>query len=156
MGEVESETARALVDRLILDIESIMLLQQTDPDIIPEVRNRIFQSKEEQVVEFKRIIQVERTVGTRGLIFISVGGMILASVMMLVGLALISPSLLGFLTPEDLIRFFESVDASVIQFGLSMSLIVLIDFTIAVLMMIGAFYSLMQAALYIKLSEQTA
>lgn len=155
MAEIESEAARDLVDRLILDIEAVMLLQQTDPGIAAELKSRIFQSNEEPIVEFKRILQSERSVGTKGLFFVSAGEIIFASIMMLVGLSLISPSLLGFLTPEDLILFFESIDASLIQAGLYLSLVVLVDFAIAILMMIGAFYSLMQAALHLKQSGLT-
>ena len=155
MTEIESEGARDLIDRLVLDIEAVMLLQQTDPGIAAEVKRRIFDSKDEQILEFKREIQAEKSVGTKGLFFVATGEIIFASMMMLIGLSLVAPSLLGFLTPKDLIMFFESVDASLIYSGLYLGLVVLVDFTIAVLIMVAAFYSLMQAAMHLKQSGLT-
>lgn len=150
MTEELPDSAIELLDRLTLDIEAVMLLQQTDPAISHELRKRIFSSNEEQIMEFRRTIQEEKTVGVKGLFFISAGEIIFASVMMIIGLSLLAPSLLGFLTPGDLLMFFETIDATLIQAGLYLALVVLVDFIIAVLMMIGAFYSLMQAALHLK------
>lgn len=146
----EKSSSDILIDKLALDIKGVMLLLREDERVSESLHTKIIESHDEDMREFTKIIRRKRIVGTKRLFFMATGEIILCSLLVIVGISLISPSLLGFLTPSDLLRYFESVNTSLESLGLYLGLVILIDFVLAMMLLLSAFYSLREAAGHLK------
>ena len=92
-----------IVNRLILDIKALVLLSENDAGLSRTVQENIVASHDEQVSKFMLSIQPTGNTGSRrGQFLTALGELVLASFLVIAGLSLLAPSLMGIKSPESL------------------------------------------------------
>ena len=156
-GYEKSNQVDALADRLILEIKALMILGRSDGESLDNlVKERIAFSQDSQVADFSRIIKEtgQEKPKVNSLIFMALGEMILASVMAILGLAILAPSVGGLDSPSKILNYFAQVFQSTASSQSSLSPVVsAVEVILSLLLIMGAFYSLRKAATTLKESR---
>jgi len=137
-----------VLSRLLLDIKALMLLSGSGGTLPPIVKDKIVSSHDEQISAFVSAIGVsaKKSKGGRSSLFIAISDMLLASILAVLGLALLAPSVVGLSSPSQLVGYFDQVVSAISVNSLSNPVIPAAEFVIAVVLLIGAFYNLRVAA----------
>lgn len=145
-----SETTIAserLVDQLVLDIKSLMILNPSEYQVKTLVENRITSSKDDQISRFVSMLQTKKTLGVRSYIISAMGEMILASFFVILGLAILAPAIAGLNTPSELAIYFSQILSSwTTQPFANNPIVPIIEFVLGLLLILGGFYNLRLAA----------
>ena len=98
------------------------------------------------MLRFADLLQPKRRAGARGLLLISMGEIVLASFLTILGLAAFVPSLAGLVTPHQFLDYFSRVMAPSLNSGPLYAGAAVLDFVFASLIMVCALYTLRQAS----------
>jgi hypothetical protein len=147
-----------VLSRLLLDIKALMLLSGSDGTLPAAVKEKIVSTHDEQISAFISEISISSKKSTDGktLLLIALSEMILASILAVVGLALLAPSIVGFSSPTQLVGYFDQIISAISVQSLSSPIIPAAEFVIAVLLLTGAFYNLRMAAANLRTLEPRA
>jgi hypothetical protein len=138
---------------LILDVKALVLLSENDEKLAGILREKIVNSHDEQVGKFVALIQpLRKPEGQVGRFVSAIGELILASFLIILGLSLLAPSLMGLQSPNQLLTYFAGLVSSVSASSLSNPLIPAFDFLFSLLLLFGAFYLLRHASVDLKYS----
>lgn len=135
-----------LMERLFLDIKGIMILGRNDIQVQNDVRRRIFDSYDEDVANFRELIQKGKAVQFKNLFFMALGEIVFAGLLLLIGLNLLIPSIFSVADPSRIVDYFKNF---IITYSNSIGffdIIIIVDFFISILMLVSAFYMLRQAS----------
>lgn len=151
LSKSEVQARNEIVDKLLLDMKALVLLSENDTELSRTVQKNILESHDEQVTRFISLIRPSTNIGsTRGQFLSALGELILASFLVIAGLSLLAPSLMGIQSPDQLLSYFTQVVDGISAASLSNPLIPFLDFLFALMLLIGAFYLLRQASLNLK------
>ncbi len=142
----KEEPLDPIMERLFLDIKSIMILGRNDPQVQNDMRRRIFDSYDEDVANFREIIQKGKAVDFRNLLFMAIGEIVFAGLLLLIGLNLLIPSIFSVADPSRIIDYFKNFILTYSNTIGFFDVIIIVDFFISILMLISAFYMLRQAS----------
>ncbi len=142
----KEEPLDPIMERLFLDIKSIMILGRNDPQVQNDMRRRIFDSYDEDVANFREIIQRGKAVDFRNLLFMAIGEIVFAGLLLLIGLNLLIPSIFSVADPSRIIDYFKNFILTYSNTIGFFDVIIIVDFFISILMLISAFYMLRQAS----------
>ena len=142
----KEEPLDPIMERLFLDIKSIMILGRNDPQVQNDMRRRIFDSYDEDVANFREIIQKGKAVDFRNLLFMAIGEIVFAGLLLLIGLNLLIPSIFSVADPSRIIDYFKNFILTYSNTIGFFDIIIIVDFFISILMLISAFYMLRQAS----------
>ncbi len=142
----KEEPLDPIMERLFLDIKSIMILGRNDPQVQNDMRRRIFDSYDEDVANFREIIQKGKAVDFRNLLFMAIGEIVFAGLLLLIGLNLLIPSIFSVADPSRIIDYFKNFILTYSNTIGFFGVIIIVDFFISILMLISAFYMLRQAS----------
>ncbi len=151
MASRTTSTDEAL-SRLLLDIKALMLLSGSDGTLPALARDRILSSHDEQISAFVSMINSssKKTNSDRSSLLIALSEMVLASILAVVGLALLAPSIVGFSSQTQLKAYFDQIISAISVQSLSNPVIPATEFIIGTLLLVGAFYNLRIAAASLK------
>ncbi len=140
-----------ILTRLVLDIKALMLLSSSDPSLAHEIEERIASSHDEQIVAFANLISSKKKPESgRAFLFIALGEMVFASILSVLGLALLAPSVAGLSSSNQLQSYFTEIVSKTSSSTFSNPLIPVGAFILAVLLLLSAFYNLRIAAANLK------
>jgi|YelNatPaOPRAMG01_1025707.scaffolds.fasta_scaffold22401_3 hypothetical protein len=142
----KEESLDPIMERLFLDIKSIMILGRNDPQVQNDMRRRIFDSYDEDVANFRELIQKGKVIEFRNLFFMAVGEIVFSALLLLIGLNLLIPSIFSVADPSRIVDYFKNF---IITYSNSIGffdIIIIVDFLISILMLVSAFYMLRQAS----------
>ena len=142
----KEEPLDPIMERLFLDIKSIMILGRNDPQVQNDMRRRIFDSYDEDVANFREIIQKGKAVEFKNLFFMAIGEIVFAGLLLLIGLNLLIPSIFSVADPSRIIDYFKNFILTYSNTIGFFDIIIIVDFFISILMLISAFYMLRQAS----------
>jgi hypothetical protein len=142
----KEEPLDPIMERLFLDIKSIMILGRNDPQVQNDMRRRIFDSYDEDVANFREIIQKGKAVEFKNLFFMAIGEIVFAGLLLLIGLNLLIPSIFSVADPSRIIDYFKNFILTYSNTVGFFDIIIIVDFFISILMLISAFYMLRQAS----------
>ena len=148
-----------LLSRLLLDIKALMLLSGSEGTLPAVVKEKIVSSHDEHISAFISEISAassKKAAGGKSLLFIAISEMILAAFLAVIGLAILAPSIVGFSSQAQLVAYFDQIISGISVQSLSGPVIPAVEFVIAVLLLIGAFYNLRIAAANLKTIEPKA
>ena len=159
--ETESKVMRNATSTLVLDIKAFMLLSESEDYTRRLVKESLLDSHDEDVQKFVTIVgqdRIARPPHQRGNILISLGELILSSFLFVAGLAVLAPSVIGISSPQQLLDYFASVfsESSTSIQSLSEPLIGPLVFLLAILLLVGAFYTLRVASSSLKQASTDA
>lgn len=138
-----------IVSRIKLDIRALTLLYESDADLRPILEKALVESQDEYVTRFVRLVQPRRKEERTGSIPMALGEMVLASFLTIVGLSAFVPAMMGLSSPGQWTTYLSSVLAPSASGPVS-SGIPILDLVLAALLLVGAFYSLREAAKSLK------
>jgi hypothetical protein len=139
-----------LVERLILDVKALVLLQGSEAELKAKLEKKLVGSHDESVLRFVRALQTGSKPNTGRLLFVALGELVMASLLVLLGTMALVPTLTGVNTPAGLVQFFaEHFYGTLANTPLSPYLSV-IEFAMGALLMLSAFYTLRLAAINLK------
>jgi hypothetical protein len=141
--------ADELMDKLILSIKSLVLLQASDELLKEQLETKLKDSKDESLQRFVRALSAEGEART-SLVMIALGELVLASFLILAGTVVLLPTLAGINTASELVTYFsESFNGVVANTALSPYL-PFVEFILGLVLMLSAFYALRHAATSLK------
>ena len=150
---LDEDRGDGLVSRLKLDVKALTLLYESDSDLKGALDRAFTSSGDPEMLRFVGLLQARSRPRGRGSFLISVGEIVLASFMTILGIAAFLPSLTGLLTPHQLLDYFSSAVAPSFSSGPLYAAAPALDFVFATVLMVCAFYTLRQASLNIKESS---
>jgi hypothetical protein len=140
-----------ILARLILDIKALMLLSSSDPSLASLVEEKIVTSRDEQIMGFVNMIASKKKPESgRSYLFIALGEMIFASILSVLGLTLLAPSVAGLSSSAQLQNYFTEVVSAMSPSTFSNPIIPIGAFILAVFLLLSAFYNLRIAAANLK------
>jgi hypothetical protein len=147
-----SGAADEIMGRLLLDIKALMILGGTEESLSRIVEEKIALSRDNQIAGFVSIIQSKkaRPEPVRVNILIALGEMVLASILAVVGLAILAPSVTGLSSPSQLLAYFSQALSAVSTKSIPSPIVPIGVFLLALVLLIGAFYNLRVAASNLK------
>ena len=139
-----------MVSKLKLDVKALTLLHESDTQLKEILDSAFRDSGDSAMLRFAGLLQTKRRQGARGPLLISVGEIILASFLTILGIAAFVPSMIGLLTPHQFIDYFSKALAPSLDSGPLYVGAPAIEFAFASVLVLCAFYTLRQASRNIK------
>lgn len=133
------------IGSLVLSIKAVILLCGSSVECRNNLRDKINAMHDEEVIAFLEVFQKkQRRMFPQ--ISIAIGEVILASILLFVGVAILAPALVGFQGPETFLHYFVSTQVVLINAFPYFPFVLLTDFIIAIVLLSAAFYALKEAA----------
>ncbi len=139
-----------MLDRLILQIKAVSLLQGSDAELRERLERKLLDSKDESIRKFVRVVREGQKPETGGLLLISLGELTLASLFVLAGAVTLLPSLLGIGTAQGLVQYLGGQAASTVAGSPLSPYLSLMEFALGAFFLLAASYTLRHAALDLK------
>ena len=154
MSSSEKRTEE-LADKLVLDIKALVLLHGSEAELKNRLERKVVDSHDESVEKFIKALQVTGKPSSRGLFAMAAGELVLASLLVLAGTIVLVPTLVGISSTGALIQYFAQNLYGEVGNTAASQYASVIEFALGALLMLSAFYTLRQAALYLKESGLT-
>jgi hypothetical protein len=152
---VDENQGDELISKLKLDVKGLTLLYESDAALKEMLDKTFAESGDADMLRFAGLLQTRRRSGGRGPLLISVGEIILASFLTILGIVAFVPSLIGLITPRQFLDYFSHVLAPSLNSGPLFVGAPALEFVLASVLMLCAFYTLRQASQNIKESGMT-
>ena len=147
------EKREELLDRLVLDIKALVLLQGSDAELKAELQGPIVQSPDESIGRFVAAMQVEKPPHAARMVAVAVGELFLASFLVVVGVVTLAPQIAGISTPQGFLQYATSSAATALAQSPFSGYLPFLEFAVGVALMLSAFFVLRQAALNLKAAD---
>ena len=145
--EASSPLEEAAVERVVMAITSLRrLMGGSDEATTDRLRGRLLSSDDEVIKRLVAPPDQRRPRRPLGEIFIGVGELILAAFLVVFGLILIVPSILGFQSRGDFARYLSDLALCISSSGLSDPLVWALGFGLALFLLLAALYTLSRAS----------
>lgn len=139
-----------LLDKLILDIKALVLLQRSDEELKRNLGSKLATSQDQSVRRFVDALQTGQSRGGGRQVVIAIGELAVASLLIVAGAVTLVPSVVGINSASGLVQYFaEKVYGAIGNTPIS-SYVPLIEFVLGALLLLSAFYALREAALNLK------
>jgi hypothetical protein len=155
--EEESETKRMrqdpseeILSQLILNIKALMLLHTSQDSLEELVNSKLSNSHDEQVKQFLYLTQQpwkNSQENLRDHLLAAIGELVIASFLIIAGLATILPSVMGLTSPQQIVNFIGQISSSISVQTLSDPIVPALELFLAILLLLGAFHTVRLAAL---------
>jgi len=139
-----------LVNQAVLDVKAMMILSSTvqDPDSL--IKKKFLETPDEDVRNFTRILS-ESTPTRQNVVFLmGIGEMLLAGFLLIFGLIFSIPAVLGYKSMTTAGNYFQGLQDGLYHMSSSYPITAFVDFVIAILLLVAAFFTLKQAAYELK------
>lgn len=125
-----------------------MLLADDDEGSVSElVESSITNSNDEQIQQFVKFTRPAKRHGSPGGHFlVAAAELVLASFLIIAGLATVLPSVIGLTSPQELVNFIAQITSSLSLQTLSNPVVPALELMLAVLLLFGAFHTVRLAA----------
>jgi maltodextrin utilization protein YvdJ len=145
----KNSSEEEILNQLILNIKALMFLDISQESIQQLVDKNLNNSHDEQVKQFLKFTQVgkKRRGSIRDYLLVAVAELIIASFLIIAGLAAVLPSVLGLTSPQELVSFIGQITSKVSIQALSDPAVPALELLLAVLLLLGAFHTVQLAAL---------
>jgi hypothetical protein len=142
--------AEELLDKLILDVKAFVLLQGSEGDLKAKLDRKLGQSQDESIRRFVGALQEKRKPETERLLAVALGELALASFLVIAGIVLLVPIVVGIDTPSALVQYFAERVLGALGASPLGQYVSFVEFVVGALMMLSAFYTLRHGALHLK------
>jgi hypothetical protein len=147
---VDENQGGELVSKLKLDVKALTLLYESDLALQGMLDKAFAESGDAEMLRFARLLQARRRPGGLGALLISVGEIILASFLTVLGIAVFIPALVGLVMPQQFLDYFSRTIVPSLASSPLFVVAPALDFILASVLMLCAFYTLRQASQSIR------
>ena len=148
MNKPKNVTAAA--DQLILDIKALVLLSDSQQSLRKVIEDRLIAPHDDELMKFTAVIRSRQKSTELGYFLMAMGELILAAFLVIAGLAIVAPSLLGLSSPTALTSYYGTIILAITNSGLSSPALALVNFVFAIALLLAGFYSLRAASSNLK------
>ncbi|QQG48019.1 MAG: hypothetical protein HY247_04395 [archaeon] len=138
------------MERLLLDVKAVTLLSGSDEELRARVKAGLVVNSDETVQRFVGALQEKRRPDVVRLMAMALGELVLASVLVVAGTVTLAPTVLGVKTPAGLVEYFAEQVYGAIGTSPLAEYVSVIEFVVGAVLVLGAFYTLSQAALNMR------
>ena len=132
-------------------MKALVLLSQSEEELVQILNDRIVRSHDEHISKFMSMLQMrKKTPGRLGPFLIALGELVLASFLSIGGLSLLAPSLMGFGSSSQFLAYFQELVLKMSPSSFSNPVLPVLDFLLAISMLLGAFHLLRQCSIDLK------
>ncbi|MEM3186181.1 MAG: hypothetical protein QXQ39_05820 [Conexivisphaerales archaeon] len=143
-----SDAIEKLLKQVIVDIKGVMLLHESDTTMKEALNRIVSESHDEDVRHFFKLIGEEYREKVAGsFVLIAIGEMVISSILIIAGLALLAPIITGLNNINQLYQYFTKLLYYLFMNTQYFPLLKLLDFILAALLLLSAVYTLRYAAL---------
>lgn len=146
----DEERKDLLVSKLILDIKALSLLHPSDPDLRSVVTEKVLSSPDDQVKRFVSSLRAHKPQESGSGVIIVIGELLLASFLMVAGVVMIAPLLVGGSTSDSLLQYFSNSIGHVATSPAFLPILPVLVVLLAVLLLMSALYALRRASLTLR------
>lgn len=134
------------LNSIILDIKSLMLLSTDEKKLSEKVTSQLRESHDDSVRKFVSLLGPSRKESPIPLLLTGLGELVLTSFLLLIGLSIVAPVLVGYSSPASLAHYFGSAEGSVAGSAGGAGLVMVLNLLLSVMLLFSAVYSLRRAA----------
>ncbi len=138
------------LNTIVLDIKALMLLATDRKNLNSKIITTLVESHDESVQEFVKQLTPEKKEKMLPLLVTAIGELILTAFLLLLGLSIVTPVLVGGTGPEYLIHYFGTTEASIAGNPTGASLVMILNLLLSILLLFSALYSLGRVAKILK------
>ena len=138
------------VKNLELDIKGLMLLSSDSETNIEKSVKRLRDSHDDAIQDFLRRVAPAARRGALPIFVTAFGELVLAAFLLLLGVSIVAPVLLGYSTPSTLVDYFGQVESSVSGNPAGAAAIMLLNLLLSALLLFSAMYALRMASTEFK------
>ncbi len=138
------------MDRLILEIKAIALLYGSETELHEKLEDRVMESHDEDVQRFVKALQTDRPRATGRLLAIALGELLMASILVVAGMVVLVPTVVGVSTLSGLVQYFANRAAGTVMGSPLSPYLSFVEFAIGILLMLSSFFALREAALNLR------
>jgi hypothetical protein len=145
---VEESKKDDVLDRLILDMKGASLLYGGS-----ELKNRlekVTKSSDEDVRRFLQAVQTKRAVKWKSKVVIAAGELIMASILVVAGTAMLIPAAVGVDTFSGLAQYFSTILQGIPAQSPLAPYLSFFEFGVGIVLVVSAFFALGEAASNLK------
>jgi hypothetical protein len=139
-----------LVSKLKLDVKALTLLYESDVALQDTLDKTFREPGDADMLRFVRLLQSRRRPGGLGALLISLGEIILASFLTVLGIVAFIPALIGLVMPQQFLDYFSRILVPALASSPLFVVAPALDFVLASVLMLCAFYTLRQASQNIR------
>lgn len=148
--QASSDPVDNSLNTIALDIKALMLLSSDKDMLDSKITKTLVESHDDSVRDFVRRLAPTKKENPLPLIVTAVGELILTAFLLLLGLSIVAPVLVGGTGPAYLVHYFGSVEASAASNPTSAGMVIVLNLLLSVLLLFSALYSLRRAAATLK------
>lgn len=142
----KDNASERLANQILLDIKAFMIVQESDMKAKHTIDRLILESHDEYVNRFVGLISKKRSISRGGHVLAAIGELLLSSFLIIGGIVLLAPSIVGLNTPEQLYNYLIQILAYLTSNGPLFPLARIMGFAIAALLLLAAVFTLRLAA----------
>ena len=133
------------IGNLVLSVKAVMLLCGNSVECRNNLREKINAMQDEEVTGFLDLFhKPQRSIVPQ--VSMAIGEVLLASILLFIGVAILAPALVGFQGPDAFLHYFVSTQIALINAFPYFPFVLLTDFIIAIALLSAAFYALRESA----------
>ena len=135
------------MEKLILDIKALVLLQDSDANLEAKLGTRLASSQDQSVRRFVNALQQRQRRSPFQHFAMALGELVLASLLVIAGGVAIVPTVAGVNSLSSLLQYFAEHAYNTFAGSILAGYVSLIEFGLGALLVLAAFYTLHQAAI---------
>jgi hypothetical protein len=147
---VDENRGGELVSKLKLDVKALTLLYESDLTLKDALDKTFTESGDPDLLRFVHLLQSRRRPGGLGALLISLGEIVLASFLTIIGIVAFIPALIGLVMPQQFLDYFSRIVVPALASSPLFVAAPALDFVLASVLMLCAFYTLRQASQNIR------
>lgn len=141
------------INSIVLDIKALMLLATDSQSLDSKITKNFTESHDDSVREFVRKLAPTQREKPLPHVVTAIGELVLTAFLLLLGLSIVAPVLVGGTGPAYLIHYFGSAEAATAGNPAGDGLVIALNLLLSVLLLFSAVYSLRRAASNLRSSD---
>lgn len=133
------------IGNLVLSVKAVMLLCGNSVECRNNLMEKIKNMQDEEMTTFLDLFhKPQRSIIPQ--VAMAIGEALLASILLFVGIAILTPSLVGFSGPDAFLHYFLTTQMMLVNAFAYFPFVLLADFLIAIALLSASFYTLKESA----------
>lgn len=140
------DTLSPIINTLELDIKAVIQMSDQKTEISrADVMRRLENSNTDEVREFLKLVKDSNKGSDLGILFITAGEFLLSAFLLILGILFVIPTFEGRGLTSYMLNYYGHVLNTLTQGGALISLGILVNFIVAIVLILAALYSLKTA-----------
>jgi hypothetical protein len=155
---LQNSSEAEILDNVVLNIKALMLLDTSEESLQQLIDTKLSNSHDEEIKRFLKLTRSSKNEkgSTRDYFLVAIGELLIASFLIISGLATLLPSVFGLSSPQELVNFIAQITSKISVQTLSDPMVPGLELLLAILLLLGAFHAVRLAALNLRKIENVS